>query len=340
MATTTGETAPTDLPAPARWWTLQIHLPCSRQSPYLRDVVAPLLQSTGMLDSFFFVRECRGGPHLRLKLLTGPDAGSPRAVTDVVDGLRAAMPELEASDLREYEQGAAVQERLAVLDSTPTEPVRPAGTVHVVRHVPEPGRFGGARGVAIAEEVFRRTSRAVLGMLPEHVEGRAVRPPLEQAVGAMAAALHAAGADVAGARTFTADYERRWRRYAPPTFRETWPRVHERYARTTARLCESLWEDGRTDHPIHAAIALAAAQARAASGQGDRMPLENVVLEGTPFTHSLVQYVSTTNNRLGLSPSAQGLVAHLVHRGLDGLAGAASPAAARATSGSLVGLTA
>lgn len=316
----TGDALPGD--APARWVSWHVHLPHSLHTPYLRDVVRPLLVRHGLLDHFFFLRYWQGGPHLRLRVLRGRHAGSPGAVAELVEGLRAALPSLDDAAADEYAQGVAMQARLAELEGeVPAEPRTPG--VWPARYEPELRKYGGVHGVAVAEEVFRRTSVAVLDALGVAPAGR---PPVGEAVGVMAAALHAAGFDVAGACAFLDRYERWWLRYAPPAYRAAWPDVQARVGPEVAALCATLWDGGGVDDPFHDAVARATAAVRARCGAGDDVAVEDLVIDGTPYPGCVSNYVHTTNNRLGLVPAGEGLVAHLVRRALEDLpvAGAAS----------------
>ncbi|RII22274.1 hypothetical protein DSC45_00930 [Streptomyces sp. YIM 130001] len=307
----------------AEWRVVHIHVPHSAHTPFLCDVVGPLLRQEGLQDHFFFLRYWQGGPHLRLRMLCGPEAGSADAAERVVDGLARAMPEFGAEERQEYEFGLTLQDELARLEEASTRETRPIGSLDRAPYAPEYRKYGGRQGLDIAEAVFRRTSAAVLDMLDRRPPGRpgAARAPIGEAARIMAMFLHGAGLDREAAVRFLREYEDWWRRYAPDDAQRAWPGLYRNVAPQMINLCGAVWRDGATDDVFHDISTEAAARARSVCGAEDGSDVRELLLDATPYPGCLSNYVHTTNNRLGLLPAAEGLVAYLVRKGLEESAG-------------------
>ncbi|MFD3948205.1 lantibiotic dehydratase C-terminal domain-containing protein [Streptomyces sp. NPDC058579] len=312
------------------WRVVHVHVPHSLHTPFLCDVVDPLLRAEGLRDHFFFLRYWQGGPHLRLRMRCGPGAGSVEAAERVVEGLERAMPEFGAEARDEYALGLKMQEELARLEGEDPRAGRPVGTLERAPYEPEYRKYGGPEGVEIAETVFRRSSPAILDLLGrqprEWVDQR--RAPIGEAARIMAMFLHGAGYDPEAASLFLREYEEWWSTYAPEEMRLAWPRLYDSASAKLTSLCASIWHDGATDDVFHEISAEATARARSVTGAHDGQDARDLRLDGTPYAGCLSNYVHTTNNRLGLVPAAEGLVAYLVRRALEDLPG--RPARGRA----------
>ncbi|TLQ44293.1 lantibiotic dehydratase C-terminal domain-containing protein [Streptomyces marianii] len=300
------------------WRVVHIHVPHSLHTPFLCDVVDPLLRAEGLRDDFFFLRYWQGGPHLRLRMLCGPGAGSAEAAERVVAGLAGAMPEFGAEVREEYALGLAMQDELARLEGEIPREGRPVGALDRVPYEPEHRKYGGPEGVEIAETVFRKSSAAVLDLLGRQprawVEER--RAPIGEAARVMAMSLHGAGFDPEAATLFLRDYEDWWRTYAPEVMQRAWPQLYSSASARLAKLCNAIWRGGATDDVFHEISAEATAHARSLCGAEPDGDARDLRLDGTPYSGCLSNYVHTTNNRLGLVPAAEGLVAYLVRRAL------------------------
>ncbi|MER7697348.1 MULTISPECIES: lantibiotic dehydratase C-terminal domain-containing protein [unclassified Streptomyces] len=304
------------------WRVVHFYVPHSLHTPLLCDVVYPLLRDEGLQDHFFFLRYWQGGPHLRLRMRCGPGAGSADAAERVVAGLARAMPEFGAEAQEEYALGLTLQDELARLEKETSAEGRPLGSLDRVPYAPEYRKYGGAQGVEIAETVFRKSSVAVLDLLAgqprEWVAAR--RAPIGEAARVMAMFLHGAGFGPAAAAVFLQEYEEWWRAYAPEAVHQAWPQLYEGVSAQITGLCASVWRGAVTDDVFHAMSVEATARARAVCGARPDSDARELLLDGTPYPGCLSNYIHTTNNRLGLVPAAEGLVAYLLRRGLDDLA--------------------
>lgn len=128
------------------WAALHCFLegPTEHVDAFLRDVVGPLL--TGLRDDaaltdWFFIRYAEGGPHLRVRM-----RGASQATVDVVAAALATS-------------------------------IRASGSAHgEVRHPayePETERYGGPAAIAVAEDIFCRSTDlalAILTSVPDRVK--------------------------------------------------------------------------------------------------------------------------------------------------------------------------
>ncbi|AYG80739.1 hypothetical protein DWB77_02877 [Streptomyces hundungensis] len=292
------------------WRALHVHLPHSLQTAYLRDVIRPVVRAGAQGERFFFLRYWQGGPHIRLRI-GGADQDRIDAVrTALLAGMPAMTDELSA----EYDYEVSLQSDLARLESESTLAIRPPGTVEPMAYAPEYAKYGGAEGVRIAEELFSRTSVAVLDLA-------AARPtpepkaPVGEAIRIMAMSLRGSGLDLDQSRRFLGGYEEFWRRYVPDGYDRAWAGLYERTRPKVLELCEAVWRDGSTDvfHDVYANALTAAREAGTTSGED----LGDLVLGGTPYTRCLSNYLHTTNNRLGIIPAGEAFVAHVMNRALS-----------------------
>jgi thiopeptide-type bacteriocin biosynthesis protein len=297
---------------------VHLYVPHSLHTPLLCDVVHPLLRDEGLQDHFFFLRYWQGGPHLRLRMRCGPGAGSAEAAERVVAGLARAMPEFGAEAQEEYALGLTLQDELARLESETSGEGRPLGSLERVPYVPEYRKYGGPQGIEIAETVFRKSSVAVLDLLGGQPRAwvAARRAPIGEAARIMAMFLHGAGLDPQAATAFLLEYEEWWRKYAPDAMQKAWPKLYEGVSAQMTGLCAAVWRDG----VFHDMAVEATARAREVCGADPDSDARDLRLDGTPYPGCLSNYIHTTNNRLGLVPAAEGLVAYLLRRGLDDLA--------------------
>lgn len=301
------------------WLARHVYLPHSRHTRYLCEVVQPGLDAAGLGQHFFFLRYWQGGPHLRLRILCGPGAADIAAAEQFFDELERDTIHFSAAEREEYALGVRAQEELARLEGEIIgEPVV-IGTHRRVSYEPEWVKYGGVAGVAIAEEVFRSTSTIAIQMLQD---ARARNPPsngppLGEALKVMALSLSGAGLGRDEAVKFLERYRAWWRHYATSENERAWPELYRRLSAQVVSLCGGAWGADAASEPLHHAISYATARARAVNGGRHDTPIQEVVLEGTSFLGCLSNYVHTTNNRLGMAPSGEGLVADLLLRGLQ-----------------------
>lgn len=296
------------------WSPLHVYLPMSLQPGFLRDVIRPVVHEAGVQDRFWYLRYWQGGPHIRLRL----HEASEQVVESVRGRLTAAMPAFDAEQRAEYAQQSSHQPGLAALEGAEPEEVRAAGTVEPAVYSPEAAKYGGATGLLIAEELFRSTSNAALGLLAGLSDRQLASSPTGQALRVMAMSLKGSGLDMRQSQDFLGRYEEDWRSWVPPGYDENWPKIYDRTRSKVMELCRAVWIDGSTDvfHDTYAKALKAARKAQPRSTDGD---VAEIVLEGTPYANCLANYIHTTNNRLGILPVAEAFLAHVIRRALSEL---------------------
>ncbi|MCX4745877.1 thiopeptide-type bacteriocin biosynthesis protein [Kitasatospora sp. NBC_01287] len=149
---TTTAPATTDL---AGWHSLHLFLHCGTEETdaFLVRQLAPLLDGLvrdGRADRWFFIRYQEGGPHLRIRI-----RGLAADTATELPGLLAQLAE------------QAEPHHPAPPNTVPAEPgwASRHAEVRPVPYRPETERYGGARALPIAEEVFAASSRVALSAL-------------------------------------------------------------------------------------------------------------------------------------------------------------------------------
>ncbi|WP_214416748.1 lantibiotic dehydratase C-terminal domain-containing protein [Sphaerisporangium fuscum] len=290
------------------WTAFHVFLPYSMQSDYLGRVVRPLLTDLPAVRSFFFLRYWQGGPHVRLRFAGEGTTWRAR----VEDALRAGVPGFTGTQIAEYEYESSAQARLAALEGEQPIGLRGLGTVTAEAYVPEPAKYGGPAGVAIAESVFVATSGALLRLLP----GRpASGPPVGEAARIMLESLAGIGLDAARMRGFMRRYADDWQRYQPPDARDRWAALYAKVRTPFARMLEAILPG---DHRSEFASIYAGArrEAELLDPRGPAKPVTELQVAGVPFLSCVANYLHTTNNRLGVHPAQEALIARLAAQAL------------------------
>jgi len=303
-----------------QWRALHVHLPHSVHDTFLVDVLDPVLRAEGLRDDAWYLRYWQGGPHVRVRLGVAEGVLDDARFERVRQRLASGLPRLDDQHVGEYDLAAAGQAELARLEGEEATEVHPVGTVAERTYVPERTKYGQESGLAIAEDVFRETTVEVLdGLVALRASAAGTagrRAPVGEAVRVLVGFLR--GSDVARGRAldFVRAYEQWWEPYAPPAFRAAWTTQADLVQPAVDALCDATWGGQRDDDAFVLVARRATARARLAAGAPEGAPLDDLVLEGTPFAGCLANHVHTTNNRLGLVPAAEGFVAHLVARSL------------------------
>ncbi|HEY0638789.1 MAG TPA: lantibiotic dehydratase C-terminal domain-containing protein [Pseudonocardiaceae bacterium] len=306
------------------WRALHVHR-YADQDAFLVNGLAPVLadlRAAGVLQRSFFLRYWQGGPHLRVRLRLDP-AAADDVTAEVAGRLRRWLAGAAGDapfDAERFHRDA--QPTLAALEEAAAETVHPPDTVRAAPYQPELGKYGGPRGVAIAEEFFDRSSAVVLAALPAvaGVSGRR----LGAGFGAMLRGLRAAGLTAPEMAAFLAHYCVLWSPYVFDQFLETWPDLLAARRPTLLPHAEAvLAMPGTTGDPFAAAVGDADAAVREAAGEvlgavtllGDDAPRER------RHRALLVSYLHTHNNRLGLTPEHEAFLGFLGHHVLSACAG-------------------
>ncbi|MFI9639331.1 lantibiotic dehydratase C-terminal domain-containing protein [Micromonospora sp. NPDC051925] len=163
---------------PGQWLGIHIFYGANAR-PMVVECIRPLvdeLTAQGVLDTYFFMNYWMEGPHVRLRLRPRTRADEPAVRATAEAAIRrflAARPALYEMDAGfrgelherlfqlEYPQGAP--DELTGPDGTPR--MQPNNSFSYRPYEPEYGKYGGARGVALAEWHFRYSSDLVIDMV-------------------------------------------------------------------------------------------------------------------------------------------------------------------------------
>lgn len=289
----------------------------------VREVVWPFverLRSDQIGGDFFFVRYRDQQAHVRLRLRV--ERGR---LDDVADRLVAFV--------------RAVPRRRGGAEGGDAGPV--VLDVSWVPYTPEVQRYGGARGVAIAERVFVSSSEASVSLL-RGVAGRDRSVRLGRAVVALVLLLAAFTECVEDAVRLADLYDRGYRETAwgglqPPPDAEIERQFENAYARqsdTLARVVREAWAccvAGEGLPPELESYRVALHQARRELRDAGLMPRPTAPTAGAwspQLLHILLSYAHMHNNRLGVTPAEESYVGYLVARALT-RAGERLPAQSR-----------
>ncbi len=212
---------PTDPDAPGEWLAVHVFY-TSNNHPLLVDGVAPVIEALrdeGLLHRWFFIRYWMEGPHLRIRLLP-KRAGDTRLIArrlfDALDRFLAERPALYEVDEEEmgglFKQmflGEYSEKQWNELYGDTGMKMRPNNSYVVMRYEPEIARYGGPRGIEVAERHFEKSSDMVVRLVEStNVHVRSVLFGL--AVQLMTVMLATFQKDKAESARFLATYRRYW----------------------------------------------------------------------------------------------------------------------------------
>jgi len=160
---------------PQEWLSTHVHFQGPVYGPacdrVLLDVVEPFIRvcrHRGWASHFFFTRQSKTGSHVRLRLRGDEEALQKRAPAELRTQVRDRLP----SELQPGEYGDV-----------------PSDHLRWFQYEPEARRYGGERGLEVAEQFFYYSSEAALRFLETcRGKGNAIR--LGKGLLAMVALLH------------------------------------------------------------------------------------------------------------------------------------------------------
>lgn len=332
---------------PGQWLGIHIFYGANAR-PMVTECIRPLvddLTARGLLDCYFFMNYWMEGPHVRLRLKPRTIADEPAvraAAEEAIQRFLATRPALYEMEAGFRGELHSILFRLEYPQGGPDELVGPDGEAMMQPnnsfsyrpYEPEFGKYGGARGVALAEWHFRHSSDLVSDMV------RTMNLHLRPVVLGSAAQLM-----VVMARTFLPDrndlvaffdsYHQFWHRaFAGTGFVDNidYDGMYERMAADLDRRFQpilSALDDGEPDRlpEFLRGWAEHAAQLRdRASGLAESGALTFAFPEGAPavtvtdphkaLIRLLSPYLHMTNNRLYITLRDEAYLAYLVGRAL------------------------
>lgn len=288
----------------------------------LLEGVAPLVRSledANLISQMFFLRYWKDGPHLRLRLFV-PDAQHQAEVIDRVNQQIGAYLSRYPSD---NELAAPLyndlQAQFSVWQQEEVTEIKlaPNNSFLIQPYEPEYAKYGGKRGVAIAEQLFDSSAHAVLMQLPH---SRTESQKISIAFTMMLPAILRFGFRVDQLPELLDKNCRYWSR----DYYSDVSKLGEKVVRTQLeRLTEQVLKVITGDYTLLPAVATWQ-QGISAAADALQMHREEVfqgmTMVGTNSSHArkhqslLMNYLHTHNNRLGLNPFSEALVSYLGER--------------------------
>jgi len=309
---------------------------CPPWEPFLVKAVAPFVEDVlrrDLAQNFFFIRYPERGLHIRLRL---------RGHSQQLEGLK---PELEAH------LGKFMSTHPSQRAGEDHPDLFPNNSVQYIAYEPEFERYGGPRGIAIAEELFAASSRACLAAFG-HGEDWSYDQGLGSAITMHLTFAHAMGFRLEELQDFCGKISRVWMPRAYVDDAQTTQANHgTKAAETQAVFAEMfnqqkealvsfsqvLWEALEEQSSFEQAWVNQWQEAVAATGQALRQALaadeltlstrarEGWVAEGVPQWHQLwpilESYVHMSNNRLGILNRDEAYLGYLIRETIPYLTG-------------------
>ena len=330
--------------APGEWLAVHIFYVADR-GPLLTRCVRPLLDTLngeGLISGHFFVRHWLEGTHLRLRIR--PRAGCVDRVREIVDqDVRAFLerepsvydPERDFDDdlyklrfLNEFSQEQWTER----YGSGSQMPRNDNDTFDYFEYVPETERYGGPRGVELAEWHAEHSSDLVIRLLDSHNVG--VRTVLlGLGIQSMLTMAYAFTDDPRHAARLFAAYSAGWERM----FGSEYPRYEQAYQEMADKL-------GARVRRIHLAVSEESfgglpefvrewfehctdMRARLAKAADDGSlfhpdtgkPLSSLADGGdeTASTSLVLSYMHLMNNRMGITVSTENYLSYVLRRAIE-----------------------
>ncbi|MGK5691513.1 lantibiotic dehydratase C-terminal domain-containing protein [Streptomyces sp. URMC 128] len=293
--------------------------------PLLTDLLLPMagdLRRAGRLLRHFYLRHWERGPHVRLRLQVPSDqrdivrAEVERRIVDYLE--RHPGPgDTDPVRLREALRHLSALEHGDVSDSRLQTP-EPPNSVRWFAYRPELDKYGGAEGIAIAEDVFHASS-LLTGQVLRLVGNDRAR--LGVSLQLLLLASRALGFGQDDRVLFLHTYHERWAAYvSDERLLAAWDQQYELQRESYAALIDGLdagepigkglgerWERTLAD-ALHRLRPLVEA-GRVWPAEVDRSAPTVVALAAL-----VSQYLHTTNNRMNVRPQGECFVAYLAYR--------------------------
>ena len=128
---------------------------------FLVKAVLPVVDNLfreGLASQFFFIRYWEGGQHIRLRV----KGEAEKFISDI-------KPQIEAHFGKYYEEHPSSRSKLIQLsENSKQRHFFPNNSVQFIEYQPEIKRYGGIKGVDIAENQFEASSKVVLALMKDN----------------------------------------------------------------------------------------------------------------------------------------------------------------------------
>ena len=166
---------PDDIPEARPDWLAFYIFYTAASRPLIVECVTPLiakLKAHAVITQYFFMNYWLEGPHLRLRIKLASETVAAEVEVMVLETLRRFLverpavysikPEMYAEMFDQlFDLEFAAEERSGHLDENGQMRLQPNNSVTLAAYEPEYGKYGGARGIEIAEWHFEKSSDVV-----------------------------------------------------------------------------------------------------------------------------------------------------------------------------------
>ena len=317
----------------ADWLSLHVYLAAVPETEaFLEEQLAPRIRgwaAAGLLDSWFFIRYWEGGPHIRVRL-SGTVAADAQAVREELE--MAARSYLVAQPVTRE-----IYYRSHSFDGTPVDrsalPWHEQGSVVAVPYEQEIQRYGGPEALAASERLFGLSSSIAMSVVKATRHDMAKRASLS--FGLMAASILATRVSLQAMGQFFRHYAAFWANYhgaaaaQGPAVAATPGQVESlrRLVRQVGKGAEALDLHGRWARGVEEFVD-ELDQLRGAGvlvSPFDGKPALDEQRYGMAVQNILSSQIHMLNNRLGVIPASEQVLAAALQRAAEAAARTAQP---------------
>lgn len=291
----------------------------SEQDELLIRCISPLaetLKSQGLVSKIFYLRHWQGGPHLRLRLHIDNYDNWDTCLQATYEKLSGFLERYPSHSLIGNDTYHEMEQQLGKLEnlSTNNTTLYPNNSIKIETYKPEIEKYGGVKGIAIAEDLFSESTLLSLRLL-DSLNGSREKKIGQGFIMLIIGAL-AFGIPAVEMPAFLSWYQDIWSRYVPPQSRLNWEARlksnHERLEEWTRAIIYGRF----TMKPIILAWKQAIESASAALiFEGEEVL--DAIKEPLDAKHKklylLINYLHTHNNRLGILVTEEAYLGFLSH---------------------------
>jgi thiopeptide-type bacteriocin biosynthesis protein len=294
---------------------LRRRIPREQVDGIVATIIGPLSTHcllNGWANRHFFIRYPERGPHLRIRFRTPSSLLESTLRPRIVDFISEHLD-------REY--AGEPDPQYSVAEGAPSD----FAALWWVPYVPELARYGGSSGVAVAEKLFHASSALVCDLFADGAPA-STEQRFGLAVAAMVVTLAASGLDRSTAAGIARRHRDYWMRAAArkavgvaqdlETFDATF-----RSTSSHAEMISAIWNAAESDDgALPEAYATFAQRLRPVLAELQELLRSGAIdgPHGAFRTWSEVgvalfpSYLHMTNNRMGVLPGEEGLLAHMI----------------------------
>jgi thiopeptide-type bacteriocin biosynthesis protein len=287
------------------------------QDALLLECIKPLLScmtETAIASKLFYLRHWQGGPHLRLRFFSSEETAAREIVKTRLQQFLLSRPSRCSIDEQSY---AAMRLHFGALEKeTFAVELQPDNSYRFERYHPEYAKFGGERGVAIAEELFERSTTISLVALSTITGSHDRRLGVAFIMLLTAACCFGIPRQELG--SFIGAYERAWSQYVPSAAMAKWQSLFDEKRRVIRATADRIL-DGEVSPNARpwADTVTAAARTLDQAGSSVYDAMGVAAPDEQKRQLLLMQYVHTHNNRLGVNAADEAYLGFLARSCLE-----------------------